>query len=167
MLCRFTPSEVERSRPRTSQILKARRHAPPPLFSDNPMPDFLPQLIQQLFNGLSLGAIYALIAIGYTMVYGIIGMINFAHGEIYMIGAYVGLITLSAIGTQSGLPMYVIIGLMLLVAVVITGVYGFVVEQVAYKPVRHGRLSRPSVCPSSCKTGSLWAKVRATWPCLR
>ena len=51
------------------------------------MPEFLPQLIQQLFNGLSLGAIYALIAIGYTMVYGIIGMINFAHGEIYMIGA--------------------------------------------------------------------------------
>ncbi len=63
------------------------------------MPEFLPQLIQQLFNGLSLGAIYALIAIGYTMVYGIIGMINFAHGEIYMIGAYVGLVTLSAIGT--------------------------------------------------------------------
>lgn len=102
------------------------------------MPEFLPQLIQQLFNGLSLGAIYALIAIGYTMVYGIIGMINFAHGEIYMIGAYVGLVTLSAIGTQSGLPIYVVIGLMLLVAVVITGVYGFVVEQVAYKPVRNG-----------------------------
>ena len=63
------------------------------------MSELLPQLIQQLFNGLSLGAIYALIAIGYTMVYGIIGMINFAHGEIYMIGAYIGLVTLSAIGT--------------------------------------------------------------------
>ncbi|HBJ66902.1 MAG TPA: branched-chain amino acid ABC transporter permease LivH, partial [Alcaligenes faecalis] len=50
------------------------------------MSDLLPQIVQQLFNGLSLGAIYALIAIGYTMVYGIIGMINFAHGEIYMIG---------------------------------------------------------------------------------
>lgn len=85
------------------------------------MSELLPQLIQQLFNGLSLGAIYALIAIGYTMVYGIIGMINFAHGEIYMIGAYVGLVTLSAIGTQSGLPVYVIIGLMLLVAVVPDG----------------------------------------------
>ncbi len=102
------------------------------------MSEFLPQLIQQLFNGLSLGAIYALIAIGYTMVYGIIGMINFAHGDIYMIGAYVGLVTLSAIGTQSGLPVYVVIGLMLIVAVVITGVYGFAVEQVAYKPVRNG-----------------------------
>ena len=100
------------------------------------MDDFLPQLLQQLFNGLSLGAIYALIAIGYTMVYGIIGMINFAHGEIYMIGAYVGLVTLSAIGTQGGVPIWLVIGLMLIVAAVITGVYGFVVEQVAYKPVR-------------------------------
>ena len=95
------------------------------------MSEFLPQLIQQLFNGLSLGAIYALIAIGYTMVYGIIGMINFAHGEIYMIGAYAGLVTLAAIGTQSGLPVGVLIALMLLVAVLVTGTYGFVVEQVA------------------------------------
>jgi len=100
------------------------------------MNDFLPQFIQQLFNGLSLGAIYALVAIGYTMVYGIIGMINFAHGEIYMIAAYIGLVTLSAIGTQSGLPVFVVIGAMLLVAVVLTGVYGYVVEQVAYKPLR-------------------------------
>ncbi|MCD2512029.1 high-affinity branched-chain amino acid ABC transporter permease LivH [Comamonas endophytica] len=101
------------------------------------MDDFLPQLLQQLFNGLSLGAIYALIAIGYTMVYGIIGMINFAHGDIYMIGAYVGLVTLSAIGTQGGVPLWLVIGSMLVVAAIITGVYGFVVEQVAYKPVRN------------------------------
>ncbi|QKV53299.1 high-affinity branched-chain amino acid ABC transporter permease LivH [Comamonas antarctica] len=101
------------------------------------MDDFLPQLLQQLFNGLSLGAIYALIAIGYTMVYGIIGMINFAHGDIYMIGAYVGLVTLSAVGTQGGVPIWLVIGLMLVVAAIITGVYGFVVEQVAYKPVRN------------------------------
>ena len=100
------------------------------------MNEFLPQLIQQLFNGLSLGAIYALIAIGYTMVYGIIGMINFAHGEIYMIGGYVGLVTLSAVGTQSGLPIWMVIGLMLVVAVFITGLYGFAIEQVAYKPLR-------------------------------
>ncbi len=100
------------------------------------MSDFLPQFIQQLFNGLSLGAIYALVASGYTMVYGIIGMINFAHGEIYMIGAYIGLVTLSAIGTQSGIPVFVVIGAMLLVSVVLTGVYGYVVEQVAYKPLR-------------------------------
>ena len=102
------------------------------------MNDFLPQLIQQLFNGLSLGAIYALIAIGYTMVYGIIGMINFAHGEIYMIGAYTGLVTLSVVGVNSGLPVFILIALMLIVAVLVTGTYGFVVEQLAYKPVRGG-----------------------------
>ena len=52
--------------------------------------DFFEQLIQQLINGISLGSIYALIALGYTMVYGIIKLINFAHGDIYMVGAYVG-----------------------------------------------------------------------------
>ena len=100
------------------------------------MSNFLPELLQQLFNGLSLGAIYALIAIGYTMVYGIIGMINFAHGEIYMIGAYVGLVTLSAVGVQGGLPVWLVISLMLIVAVVVTAVYGYAVEQLAYKPLR-------------------------------
>ncbi|KKW66978.1 branched-chain amino acid transporter permease subunit LivH [Lampropedia cohaerens] len=98
----------------------------------------LPQIIQQIFNGLSLGAIYALIAIGYTMVYGIIGMINFAHGEIYMIGAYVGLVTLTAIGTQSGLPLPLIIAAMLVVAMAVTGTYGYAVERIAYRPVRGG-----------------------------
>ena len=107
------------------------------------MSELLPQLLQQLFNGLSLGAIYALIAIGYTMVYGIIGMINFAHGEIYMIGAYTGLVTLAALGPQHGLPVYLVIALMLVVAVFITGVYGFAVEQVAYKPLR----SSPRLVP--------------------
>ena len=102
------------------------------------MSEFIPQLLQQLFNGLSLGAIYALIAIGYTMVYGIIGMINFAHGEIYMIGAYVGLVTLSAIGIGSGLPVVLIIFLMLVVAVLVTAVYGYAVEKVAYAPLRGG-----------------------------
>jgi branched-chain amino acid transport system permease protein len=101
------------------------------------MSDLLPQLTQQLFNGLSLGAIYALIAIGYTMVYGIIGMINFAHGDIYMIGAYVGLVTLSAIGVNSGLPLPVIVLIMILVAVAVTGVYGYATEKLAYLPVRN------------------------------
>lgn len=102
------------------------------------MSDLIPQLTQQLFNGLSLGAIYALIAIGYTMVYGIIGMINFAHGEIYMIGAYVGLVTLSAIGVNSGLPLPMIILIMLVIAVFVTGVYGYAIEKVAYAPLRGG-----------------------------
>ncbi len=102
------------------------------------MSEFIPQLLQQLFNGLSLGAIYALIAIGYTMVYGIIGMINFAHGEIYMIGAYVGLVTLSVIGVGSGLPVALIILFMLIVAMAVTAVYGYAVEKVAYAPLRGG-----------------------------
>ncbi|HLR82763.1 MAG TPA: high-affinity branched-chain amino acid ABC transporter permease LivH [Paenalcaligenes sp.] len=100
------------------------------------MAEFLPQLFQQLFNGISLGAIYALIAIGYTMVYGIIGMINFAHGEVYMVGAYAGLVTLAAIGTQSGVPIPIIIALMLLVAVAVTAAYGFAIEKIAYAPLR-------------------------------
>src|SRR5690554_7187774 len=102
------------------------------------MSEFIPQLVQQFFNGLSLGAIYALIAIGYTMVYGIIGMINFAHGEIYMIGAYVGLVTLSAIGVGTGLPVPLIILIMLIVAMLVTAVYGYAVEKVAYAPLRGG-----------------------------
>ena len=100
------------------------------------MSDILPQLVQQLFNGLSLGAIYALIAIGYTMVYGIIGMINFAHGEIYMIGAYTGLVTLSAIGVGTGIPVILIVLIMLIVAALVTAVYGYTVEKVAYAPLR-------------------------------
>jgi branched-chain amino acid transport system permease protein len=107
------------------------------------MSELLPQLTQQFFNGLSLGAIYGLIAIGYTMVYGIIGMINFAHGEIYMLGGYVGLVTLSAIGVNSGLPLPLIILIMILVAVAVTGVYGYAVEKIAYAPVR----SSPRLVP--------------------
>jgi len=92
--------------------------------------------LQQLINGLSLGAIYALIAIGYTMVYGIIGMINFAHGEIYMIGAFMALIAylgLGAIGV-SWVPLAIIV--MLLASMLFTSVYGWVVERIAYRPLR-------------------------------
>ena len=102
------------------------------------MSEYLPQIVQQTFNGLSLGAIYALIAIGYTMVYGIIGMINFAHGEIYMIGAYVGLVTLTALGTQGSVPLPLAIGLMLARAMIVTALYGYSVERIAYRPVRGG-----------------------------
>ena len=91
---------------------------------------------QQLLNGLSLGAIYGLIAIGYTMVYGIIGMINFAHGDIYMISAYLTAITMSVVfsfGIDS-VPFALLI--ILLVAVVITATYGWVIERIAYRPLR-------------------------------
>ncbi len=98
--------------------------------------DLIPPFIQQFFNGLSLGAIYALIAIGYTMVYGVIGMINFAHGEIYMIGAYIGLITFTIIG-NSNLPLPILILIMLLAAIIVTGIYGFTIEKIAYYPLRN------------------------------
>lgn len=102
------------------------------------MSDLLPQIIQQTFNGLSLGAIYALIAIGYTMVYGIIGMINFAHGEIYMLGAYTGLVALTAIGTQGQVPLPLLLAVMLVAAMIVTALYGYSVERIAYRPVRGG-----------------------------
>ncbi len=100
------------------------------------MYDFFSQFSQQLINGLSIGAIYALIAIGYTMVYGIVGMINFAHGEIYMIGAYIGLVVLTAFGAASGWPLPMVFAAAIILSASITGIYGFAVEQVAYKPLR-------------------------------
>jgi len=93
-------------------------------------------LLQQLVNGIALGAIYGLIAIGYTMVYGIIGMINFAHGEIYMIGAFVALIAFMALGIAgiSYVPLALL--LVLLIAMVFTAAYGWAVERIAYRPLR-------------------------------
>jgi branched-chain amino acid transport system permease protein len=102
------------------------------------MTEFFSTFAQQLVNGLTLGSIYALIAIGYSMVYGIVGIINFAHGEIYMIGAYVGLITITALGTAAGYPLPLVIGAALVVSVIVTGVYGLAVERVAYRPLRGG-----------------------------
>src|SRR5450830_867692 len=93
--------------------------------------------LQQLVNGLTLGSVYGLIAIGYTMVYGIIGMINFAHGEVYMISAYLAAISLALLayfGIES-FPL-LILGT-LIFTVVVTGVYGWVIERVAYKPLRN------------------------------
>ena len=75
--------------------------------------------LQQLINGLTLGAIYGLIAIGYTMVYGIIGMINFAHGEIYMIGAFISLITLLILGPIGGGMVILALFVVLIVAMLL------------------------------------------------
>lgn len=86
------------------------------------------ELFQQIINGLSLGSIYALIALGYTMVYGIIQLINFAHGDIYMIGAFTGYFAI-----MSGLPFPVA----LLLAMVCPAIVGAVMERAAYKPLRY------------------------------
>ncbi len=91
--------------------------------------DFFHQLIQQLINGVSLGSIYALIALGYTMIYGIIKLINFAHGDIYMVGAYLGFFCVTY--------LYMPIVPALLISMAITGCLGMVVEKLAYKPLRH------------------------------
>jgi branched-chain amino acid transport system permease protein len=92
-------------------------------------------------SGLTRGSIYALLALGYTMVYGIIQLINFAHGEIYMIGAFTALI-LSTVFTFAGMPLPAIVLLATLVAVVYSMAYGFTMEKIAYKPLRNApRLS--------------------------
>jgi branched-chain amino acid transport system permease protein len=92
--------------------------------------------LQQLINGLTLGATYGLIAIGYTMVYGIIGMINFAHGEIYMIGAFLSVLTY-VLCTVLGLgPTPLVLLAMLFVSIAFTALYGWAVERIAYRPLR-------------------------------
>jgi len=98
----------------------------------------LEYFIQQWVNGLTLGAIYGLIAIGYTMVYGIIGMINFAHGEIYMIGAFIALITFLLLGFGSAplVSVPLALGIVMLVSMVFTAAWGWAVERLAYRPVR-------------------------------
>jgi len=90
---------------------------------------------QQLINGLTLGSIYGLIAIGYTMVYGIIGMINFAHGEIYMIGAFCAIIAYIVLGPAFG-SIAVLLIVVLLVSMLFTVAYGWTLERVAYRPLR-------------------------------
>lgn len=87
------------------------------------------QFLQQVINGLSVGSIYALIALGYTMVYGIIKLINFAHGDIYMLGAYVGFVVTTYLG-MGFFPA-------LILSMVVCAVIGVVIERIAYKPLRH------------------------------
>ena len=91
---------------------------------------------QQLINAITLGAIYGLIAIGYTMVYGIIGMINFAHGEVFMVGAFIsliGFVICSSVGISSA-PVAIV--LVLLLAMSFSAVYGWAIERTAYRPLR-------------------------------
>ena len=95
--------------------------------------------LQQLINGVALGSIYGLIAIGYTMVYGIIGMINFAHGDIFMVGSFIALIIIVGLGltAASGIGVLVLaLALVLVIAMVLTSVWGWTVERIAYRPLR-------------------------------
>ncbi|PIE25053.1 MAG: high-affinity branched-chain amino acid ABC transporter permease LivH [Neptuniibacter caesariensis] len=100
------------------------------------MSEFSLYLLQQLINGLTIGSTYALIAIGYTMVYGIIGMINFAHGEIYMIGSYVTFIVITGLLGMGLVSLPIVLIVALIVAVIVSSTYGWTVERVAYRPLR-------------------------------
>lgn len=94
-------------------------------------------LLQQILNGLVLGSVYALVALGYTMVYGILGLINFAHGEVVMIGAMVALTVMNLLVSAGlGLPGPLVVMLALLAAMLVCMALGFSVERVAYRPLR-------------------------------
>ena len=98
--------------------------------------------IQQIINGLVLGSMYALVALGYTMVYGIINLINFAHGEVLMVGALVSWTIVTALA-GSGLPGWLILLISLVAAIVICSALNFTIEKVAYRPLR----SAPRLAP--------------------
>jgi len=91
--------------------------------------------LRLFFSGLTRGSIYALLALGYTMVYGIIQLINFAHGEIYMIGAFTALI-MASVFSIFGMPVLAILVLASLVALLYSSAYGYTIEKIAYKPLR-------------------------------
>ncbi len=99
--------------------------------------------LQQLINGLTLGAIYGLVALGYTMVYGVLGMINFAHGTIYMVGAFISLITFLVATTVLGTSVPLALVLTLFAAMGLTALWGWTAERVAYRPLR----SAPRLAP--------------------
>jgi branched-chain amino acid transport system permease protein len=93
--------------------------------------------VQQLINGITLGSIYGLIALGYTMVYGIIGMINFAHGDVFMVGGFIALISFLALIAIGVTAVPLALFLVLLIAMALTALYGWTVERIAYRPLRH------------------------------
>ena len=112
------------------------------------MEQILAQLPQQLINGLTLGSVYALIALGYSMVYGILQLLNFAHGDVYMIGAYIGFGVMTAFLPASGplpLPALVIILLMFIAAMLGCGLLGIGIEWFAYRPLRNAPRLAPLI----------------------
>lgn len=101
-------------------------------------------LLQQIINGLVQGSVYALVALGYTMVYGILGLINFAHGEVVMIGAMVAL-TAANILAAAGLPPLLVLLLALLIAAAVCMALGYTIERIAYRPLRHAPRLAPLI----------------------
>jgi branched-chain amino acid transport system permease protein len=101
--------------------------------------------VQQSINGLTLGAVYGLIAIGYTMVYGIIGMINFAHGDIFMIGGFVSIITFMVLGALGITWVPLALVCMLVTAMTFTGLHGWAVERIGYRALRNAPRLAPLI----------------------
>src|SRR5207244_1912621 len=93
------------------------------------------QLVQQIYNGIHLGSIYALIALGYTMVYGVLRLINFAHGDVYMLGAFMGYYAAQRVRPPAGGSVLLAVGGLLL-CMVGCAVVGFLIERLAYRPLR-------------------------------
>ncbi|KPL28955.1 MAG: ABC transporter permease [Acidithiobacillales bacterium SM1_46] len=126
--------------------------------------------LQQLINGLVLGSIYALIALGYTMVYGILELINFAHGEVTMMGAMICIAVMGALLSAGGLPAIVVLALGLAAAISICMVLGYSIERVAYRPLR----GAPRLAPLITAIGMsivlqntamlIWGKQYLTFP---
>ncbi|MFP8967039.1 ABC transporter permease subunit [Pokkaliibacter sp. CJK22405] len=102
-------------------------------------------VLQQLVNGLTLGSVYGLIAVGYTMVYGIIGMINFAHGDVYMVSSYITAIVIALLSYFGFHSFPVVILFTLALTIIITGVYGWTIERVAYRPLRNSTRLAPLI----------------------
>jgi branched-chain amino acid transport system permease protein len=101
--------------------------------------------LQQLINGIALGSIYGLVAIGYTMVYGIIGMINFAHGDVFMVGAFLALIAFLALLAIGVTAVPLALFLVLIIAMLLTALYGWAVERLAYRPLRGSHRLAPLI----------------------
>lgn len=104
-------------------------------------------MFQHIIDGITQGSIYILIALGYTMVYGILGMINFAHGEVYMMGAYLGIITLGVLtatgATLISLPLCILVAF--LIAMLFCACYGYTIERTAYRPLRQAHILAPLI----------------------
>ncbi len=120
------------------------------LFSCSAFDGGFPLFFQQLANGLAKGSIYSLIALGYTMVYGIVELINFAHGDIFMLGSFIALALLNFLGVTDMvdggiLPVVVILLIVLVGTAVLTGLLGVAVERIAYKPLRHAPRLAPLI----------------------
>lgn len=102
---------------------------------------------QQLVNGITLGGVYALIALGYTLVYGVLQILNFAHGDVYMIGAFLGFFTMTWLGgpLTPSVPVAVMVLAMFLISMLGTGVLGIIIERFAYRPLRNSTRIAPLI----------------------